>query len=479
MFTFPRLCSPVLFALAPLATAQVYDFIPNTPEVVLDTSVCTVQTANGPLQTFYGGVFVFRDIVIPAGVTVNGLGPNPLILLATRNVIIGGLLSARGGDGQSVHTLNAANFPAVGGRGGAGAGDGGDGSPQTAQRSSSGAGGIGPGALPIGGAGGLLWSAATSGRGSGGGGGSFATQGDPWLLPGVTIIPQLAGIGGSGGLGASGAATRTLPGGAPGISPFTDADDNNNFFGFGYDVFHRRVVVGELPFPTGGQGGGGGGDLAIGPASNWINDARGGGGGGGGGGIVVYAQGFLAVSATGRITADGGRGGGGEQAGSSNSGGGGGGGSGGMVVLASKLAIVLMVKGETLANNDLSFVVSADGGVGTLSPFGPWVSFKYPANLAAAQTYDAAPTGGLGGSGIVQLMAPPGTNGDATNTVLDDCILVVKNDRLLLGAQKQRYLAWRGFKDQNGTWVDDFGNPTHITNNLGDIVPAPVLLPLF
>ena len=480
-----HLLSPVLLTLAPLATAQVYDFMPNMPEVVLNTSVCTVQTANGPLQTFYGGVFVFRDIVIPAGVTVNARGPNPLVLVATRNVIIGGLLAAQGRNGQRVNTLNSANFPALGGSGGPGGGDGGNGSPLTTQRSATGEQGMDPLGMPIGGGGGLLWSAATSGRGSGGGGGAFATQGDPWFLPGGGTFPQMLGHGGPGGLGGSGTPTRSLPGGTPGSSPFTDAFADNDFFGVGYDVFRRRVVVGELPLPIGGQGGGGGGDLANGPASNWFSDPKGGGGGGGGGCLVVYAQGFIAVTATGKVSADGGSGGGGEQAGSCNQGGGGGGGSGGMVILASRQAIALVVKGETFANSDYSFVVSADGGTCLTGTFGtPVVDRKYPSNRTPisptyGNTYNYAPLGALGGMGIVQLMAPPGNNGDGTNTVLDDSIILVKDGNLLFGAQKQRYLAWRGFQDQNGVFVDDFGQPTNIGRNEGDIRPAPVLLPLF
>ena len=48
---------------------------------------------------------------------------------------------------------------------------------------------------------------------------------------------------------------------------------------------------------------------------------------------------------------------------------------------------------------------------------------------------------------------------------------------MLTGAQKQRYLAWRGFPDNNGVWSDDFGNPTNIGKAEGDIRPTPILLP--
>ena len=47
-------------------------------------------------------------------------------------------------------------------------------------------------------------------------------------------------------------------------------------------------------------------------------------------------------------------------------------------------------------------------------------------------------------------MAPPGPNADKTNTHLDDNVHVVRGSTRLTGAQKQRYLAWRGFPDAAG-----------------------------
>ena len=41
----------------------------------------------------------------------------------------------------------------------------------------------------------------------------------------------------------------------------------------------------------------------------------------------------------------------------------------------------------------------------------------------------------------------------------------------------QRFLAWRGFPNASGVWVDDFGNPTAIGDNEGDMRPSPILLP--
>ena len=491
--SLPRPLAAACAVLLPnLLVAQLLDYAPTAPEVVLDTDSTVIQPTTGPPVTVVGGVFVFRNVTISAGVLVRGFGSRPMIWVVD-NMTVGGLLTVSGGDGERVNTLNSANIPSLGGAGGAAGGAGGKGSPQISQRTFAGGAGEGPGRTPgVGGTGGLIGMnlVAPIGRGSGGGGGAFATQGDPFYpvvwASGTSFVQQLGG-GGFGGNGLSGSAGRTLPGGGPGGSPFADGDDDNDFFGVGFDVFRQRVVQGELPFPVGGSGGGGGGDLAQSPgflSPNWVSDAKGGGGGGGGGCLIVFATTSITVLPTGRITANGGNGGGGEQAGSSNQGGGGGGGSGGMLLLASPGVITLHVKGNTFANNDYDTVLSADGGVTTTGTFGaPVVTGKYPPNGIAipgtfGTSYDAAPLGGFGGMGIVELATRPGNNADGTNTVLDDNVVLMQNGAPLTGAAKQQFLAWRGFKNVAGVRVDDFGVPTNIGSNLGDIKPPPVLLPL-
>ena len=57
--------------------------------------------------------------------------------------------------------------------------------------------------------------------------------------------------------------------------------------------------------------------------------------------------------------------------------------------------------------------------------------------------------------------------------------LLVRGSSILRGAEKRRYLAWRGYENAAGVRVDDFGAPTAIGSNEGDIRPAPVLIPLF
>ena len=481
-------------ALANEVQAQAPDYAPPPGEVVLSTDLAMVQPVVGPPIQVIGGVFRFRHVFIGPGTKVRGVGSRPMVWVVD-SMTVAGELSVSGEDGQPVVVLNSAQLAAAAGRGGAAGGDGGAGSPSTIARSMFGATGNGAGnGVGLGGAGGGLgigpYLYMPNDQGSGGGGGAFATQGDPFFLsPALagTAFPQRQGQGGFGGhSGLPGALSRNVPGGLAGVRPFLDATNENDFFGFGFDVARLRSIQGELPQLVGGGGGGGGGDLA--PNNNPLdpnfgNDAMGGGGGGGGGCLVVVATGGITIWNPGRITANGGNGGGGEQAASCNAGGGGGAGAGGLVVLASFGQIVLQVQGETYANRDYDFVVSADGGVCRTGSFGSvTVPHKYPMNgqpTILGTTYDRLPLGGFGGLGIVQLVTRPGDNSDGTNTLLDDNIVLMRGSRILGGAEKRRYLAWRGYENAAGVRVDDFGAPTAIGSNEGDIRPAPVLIPLF
>jgi len=457
----------------------VLDYEPTQREVVLNTDFTTIQPKNGQPFNVSGGVFNFNNVTIPAGVSVQGTGSKPMVWLVAQDFTVSGLLSVRGGDGDRVNTLNSANFPAAGGIGQCGGGNGGRGSPNGTARSPEGEAGFGPGQIPAGGGRpGRLACTAGCSIGSGGGGGSFATAGDPWFK--TSGYPQVNGLGGSG-CGAS----RSLPGGQPGPLGFSDARTDNNFWGVAVDrnVARQARIVGELEAVRGGAGGGGGGDHStscVVQDPNFINDDKGGGGGGGGGAIVVKALGRITVNDTGWINADGGHGGGGEQAGSSDQGGGGGGGSGGMVVLMAGQGITINVKGETYANTSSPgsyfFTVSADGGVTKTGSYRtPVISNKYPSTGSGptfGTNYDTRPLGGFGGMGVVQLMAPVGDNSDNTNTALDDGITIIKDGNQLTGNEKQRYIAWRGI---NGR--DDMNASVAIGANDGDMRPSPHLMP--
>ena len=495
------------------------EFAPTVSEVILDTAFTQIVPVNGLPFTVVGGVFNFKNVTIQQGVTVLGQGPNPMVWLCSGNFRVAGTLSVRGGNGARVDTLQSANFAKAGGIGRCGGGNGGDGTPEALKRDLRGGFGRGPlQKLGAGGAGGRLACVAgcyqSNGGGSGGGGGTLATQGDPWYRgtvppninpnvgapPSNTSFQQVQGFGGAGCTGASGARNQFLGGGEPGPRVFTDSRADNNYWGSAIDIARNIRITGELTVPMGGGGGGGGGDTSpsadcsvFGVGSQPVNDHSGGGGGGGGGALIIKALGEIEVTATGRIIADGGNGGGGEQAGASGEGGGGGAGAGGLVVLLSATRIILHAHGVPAANrftyaqNDYDFGVSADGGVCTTGSFGSLlITGKYPASggpMLAGATYDSVPLGALGGMGIVQLMVPPGTNTDGTNTLLDDNIKILRpntNGTLteLFGIEKKDMLAWRGFATPTGQFVDDSGAVFDIGKNEGDIRPSPILMPV-
>lgn len=471
-------------------TPTTLDYEPTAREVFLNTDFTQIVPKGAPPINVSGGVFQFRNVRIPQGVVVRGTGTRPMVWLVTGDFTVEGELTVSGGDGERVNTLNSPNYPSAGGIGSCGGGNGGRGSVNavgpTYPATES---GFGPGQVRDGGGkGGRMSCQSACGVGSGGGGGAFATQGDPDFKVAKPAVPATGFVQvlGQGGYGCTGPMGRsTLPGGAAGPVAFSDARKDNDFWGSAVNLQRQVRIRGELARPQGGAGGGGGGDRSFYSVCSanhpqWTMDEKGGGGGAGGGVIVVKALGTIAIGPSGAIRADGGHGNGGEQAGSNNRGGGGGGGSGGMVVLMAGRKIRIDVHGETYTSNDFAFAISADGGISKKGSFSNVeIVGKYDA-LHPVNVWDASPTGGFGGSGVVQLMAPAGDNSvDGTNTVLDDNIEFRKNGTTLLtGAEKRRYLAWRGFPNESGVLVDDNGVPTAIGRaEGGDIRPCPVLLP--
>lgn len=478
----------------PAVDAGVGDWVPLAPETVLRTGVQELLYQNGASRTFVGGVLQTRNLLVPAGHVVRGKGPNPLVIVVDGDARIEGTLSVDGDDGREpnwgmyrgpgdiVPPAPAGGGtgwqgpPPIGANGGPAAGWGGSVVALLSPLPSM-AGGTAVGVANGGGQGGQA-TCAYADQASGGGGGGGAVQGDPWFPtpPGAGgAFPQRHGEGGQG--------INALAGGAPGSTWFANGDPSDDFWGRAWIPRRGRCVVGELSAPRGGSGGGSGGGTGFGtscppPSSGY---GTGGPGGGGGGVLVLQVRGRLTIAATARISADGGDGIGGIHY--TLPGGGGGGGAGTIVLMAGD-GIELHVHGETFANRDYDFSISADGGICvTPSPAPPPLLLsKYPANgepTFAGEAYDQHGLGGFGGMGLVQLMVPIGRdNADGTNTMLDDAITVVRDGVSLWGADKQRYLGWRGFADENGAYVDDFGAPTGTIGGQGDIRPDPVLLPV-
>src|SRR5688572_26708720 len=99
-----------LAALSALATSRAHaqticDFSPTSRLVVLNTDFTQVTTANCGVLNVTGGVFQFRNVRIPQGVTVSGTGSKPMIWIVTGDFVVEGELTVRGGNGARVDTL--------------------------------------------------------------------------------------------------------------------------------------------------------------------------------------------------------------------------------------------------------------------------------------------------------------------------------------------------------------------------------------
>lgn len=508
------------------------DYEPATPTTILNTDFTRVSLRSGRSLNISGGVFQFRNVTIPAGYTVIGQGSRPMVWLVTGDLTIAGTLRVDGEDGERV-TSTSADLPSAAGPGQCGGGRGGRGSVVSTARTDRAEAGFGPDNVTDGGGEGGQHSCQASSLnncriGSGGGGGSFATKGDPDFY---SRFPRLRAsnttglfdsMSGDGRVGCQNksATSQGVGPGSAGQVGFLDADENNNFLGtavrFSNGVPSSRLA-GELTATRGGSGGGGGGDGAndCNNLSNWRTDAKGGGGGGGAGVLVIKCLGRVKILRSGHISANGGLGGGGFPngtcaAGSNTSAGaGGGGGSGGMVVvMCSKLDIVRHGEAATAAYGDATltnrnlgpydFAITADGGVGQRNPaagFMP-VRGKYPDLYLAAERPELAsswhsdigdrPIGGFGGNGVVQLMTPSMGDSDGTRAFFDDNIQFYATDADLEAstplppATKKALLGWRGYRTSTAR-VDDLGQTITLDENgfgIGDIKPAPVLLPV-
>ena len=328
-------------------------------EVVFDTT--STMFIGGPdfspqySQLAVGGRLDVRHLLIEEDATLRCQGPNPVRILASGSVTIRGSLSADGASAAPVYTLDTPNQPEAGAAGQCGGGDGGTGSYNTNQVTPRGQNGFGAFQAPnLGGEGGEAGynpSAITyNRRAGGGGGGRFGHDAVHYGDDGVTICPDewIYGLNAESGFFGSETATSSQGphrpyGGHIGPSPFNDsfgtADDFLGTKRAAFGTPEEVLIIGELPTPWAGAGGGAGGDATRSmtyPPPEFLLNAhdKGAGGGGGAGSITVMALGDIVVEGAGSITAIGGHGSGGENsAGRDRLGGGSGGGSGGHIIL--------------------------------------------------------------------------------------------------------------------------------------------------
>lgn len=159
-------------------------------------------SANTTLTMPPSGIFHFTTVNIPTGVTVTftrNTSNTPVVILATGDVTIAGVIDVSGGNSINTGTGTAGDrsIPGVGGPGGYNGGRGG--SPETNRRAGNGLGpGSGasadaPGQLPPGGGGGGYGLAGSNGGGGAAGGGVYGSN---------LLTPLVGGSGGGGGGGA-------------------------------------------------------------------------------------------------------------------------------------------------------------------------------------------------------------------------------------------------------------------------------------
>ena len=301
------------------------DFEPAV-DTILDTSSPQAEA----------GVFQFRRIVIPAGVTVTLKGPLPAVLRASRGAAIDGTLRAAGGPGASSEAnYSTTNLPTQAG-GPPRARGGGGGAPHQGR-------GRPPPPPPRGGP-----------AGPGGGGGGTNSMSMAYALPGDAggSVPG-GGGGGGGGLETGAGDTYSFPGGGGGGGHRTDGSAGSR--GTWTPSSSAYNGAGGAGGPAGGEeptsaatadgvdfsgtGGAGGGAGGNGHYTVYSWRTSGAGGGGGGGGVLVSTSGDLRIA--GVLDARGGAGGNSSAVTGNYSSAPGGGGAGGAIALYASGAVDL------------------------------------------------------------------------------------------------------------------------------------------
>ena len=438
----------------------------DTKVIVLDTTTQPFplfdgSTPDAPVYTVVGGVFPFTDIDIPAGVVIQPVGNNPLVLSATGSVRISGTIAIGGQNGTGEYAYDSAVTSVPGGAAVAGGGRGGEGHPilffppdqiSISNLVSPPFGGQGFGIDPadgvmkrIGGGGGqsgMIDNPDSKGNYStdhepdicnefrltnpgvkvpGGGGGSMYLQGfQPGNADGGYSGKLKDGRGnvlpdGQGGYVIRDISDRLLHCGTPGADPFfNDGTSQNDFFG----------THGQLTRLVGGQGGGAGASNVegyycgiwcdhdaittndgvcngedFGPSGQFADSVGDArGGGGGGGGGVLLIQALGSIRLEGTALLDASGGDGrGGEAVGCSNFGGGGGGGAGGMLVLQSATSIRVVTGAVIDVREGTGDSASDGDI-------------YNGGICSD---DGGPDGaigdgGHGGQGFVQLQVPLG-----------------------------------------------------------------------
>jgi hypothetical protein len=323
---------------------------PTSSVTLAGSTINTASTAAGNCTELHpqtGGpslcIVAGTVINIASGITVRGIGPNPLVLFATRSISIAGSLDV---STHSNETIGGAPAMGAGARSATDcAAIGTDGQPgKLLNNNDLGGGGAGGGSFgTVGGAGG------TGGNGNIGQGNPVAGGAAGAVVGGCPGGHGGEGEGGGvgGGIGGNGGgAVYLLAGESILVSGTINASGSGG--GAGTDGI----------FSSGGGGGGGAGGLIGLEASRVLNDGTlfaNGGGGGGGGGSQATNHGVAGGDPTGALTA--------AIGGTGGNGGGGDGGTG-------STGAVTGVAGKNSQNSSKCAGGGGGGGAGVIRVFG-------------------------------------------------------------------------------------------------------------
>lgn len=368
----------------------------TTGTYIVDTDAGTISDDMG-MVVFSKSVmntevaFQLSSLDIPVGVTLIGVGSNPLIFQVDGPVDVRGTIDVSGQPGGIPdYTTNPGTpTPGLGGAAGAGGGDGGTGADADLVMAALAEPGGMPPTMPAG----LIDQGPPIGGGGGGGGGP---------LPGSLAVPasiSLSVVDGSpapgclpSGSGGGGYATSGGSGSSQ-VGCYESGQGGTTYGSTFFLVQDPANPPNAIELLVGGGGGAGGASFTDGVSTPGV----GAGGGGGGGMIQIAAGGQLKVWPTARFFALGGDAYAGPTA-TGNPGAGAGG--------------AIRILGQSRVEIDTGSVFDVRGGIANVDPVAAGLNPGY------AVSADPASNGGNGGSGRIRIATPLGFS-DGSDLAID------------------------------------------------------------